>query len=212
CLSPFSTLSTPLISPVYMPQCFCGVASDVPDRYGDATCNMKCSGDTGETCGGRRAISVYEFTDSPSGYAGCFVDSSSDRVLTGEFLKNEPTMTLKVCSTFCSGSPFFGMEFGEECFCGTDSDDFDRRGASTACTMACAGDDSETCGGNNAISVYYGDSVPDSTSATFTYLGCFADSVAARVLSVSAMKNDADLTIDACSEACDGYAFFGTEW
>lgn len=84
----------------------------------------------------------------------------------------------------------------QQCFCGTDSDDFDRRGASTACTMACAGDDSETCGGNNAISVYYGDSVPDSTSATFTYLGCFADSVAARVLSVSAMKNDADLTID----------------
>ena len=59
--------------------------------------------------------------------------------------------------------------------------------------MDCAGDDSETCGGRNAISVYYGDSAPDSK---FTYMGCFADSAATRVLSVSALKNDAGLTID----------------
>lgn len=58
---------------------------------------MECSGDESETCGGRNAISVYEFTDdSSSGYAGCFVDSTRDRVLTGPSKKNDPDMTSAV--------------------------------------------------------------------------------------------------------------------
>ncbi|CAM9763241.1 unnamed protein product, partial [Sphacelaria rigidula] len=96
-----------------------------------------------------------------------------------------------------------------QCFCGASGDDFDRLGESTACTMACSGDDSTTCGGRSAISVYF---ASDPEEEEYTYLGCFADSVVDRVLSIAASGNDAELTIDACAEACDGYAFFGTEF
>ncbi|CAN0092559.1 unnamed protein product, partial [Sphacelaria rigidula] len=64
-------------------ECFCGVASDVPDELGRATCDMDCPGDASRTCGGLNAISVYAFNDRAPEYAGCFVDSSIDRVLTG---------------------------------------------------------------------------------------------------------------------------------
>lgn len=74
--------------------------------------------------------------------------------------------------------------------------------------MACSGDDSTTCGGRNAISIYYGDSTPEPTPTPtpapvsdwgeedYTYLGCFADSVVDRVLSGSASLKEAELTID----------------
>ncbi|CAM9947269.1 unnamed protein product, partial [Sphacelaria rigidula] len=154
-------------------ECFCGPSSDDPSRLGDATCNMECSGDASETCGGRNAISVYEFTDdSPSGYAGCFVDSSRDRILTGQSKKNDPDMTSAECAKFCGSAPFYGTQYASECFCGVEGDDFERLGASDNCNMECTGDDSEICGGRSAMSVYYGDDTPPPTS---TYKGCYTD-------------------------------------
>ncbi|CAM9785404.1 unnamed protein product [Sphacelaria rigidula] len=188
------------------------MASDDPDRLGDATCNMDCSGDASETCGGRNAISVYEFTDSPSGYAGCFVDSGSDRVLTGQFLKNEPTMSLTT-----STSPYvshavhvsrFVMTPYSQCFCGVNGDNFDRLGESSACTMNCAGDDSKICGGRSAISVYYGDSMP----TTPTYLGCYEDESNSRIFTERIAVDAAAMTTELCEDACRGYAFFGTQY
>lgn len=69
-----------------------------------------------------------------------------------------------------------------KCFCGVDGDKFDRHGESTDCTVACAGDDREICGGRFAISVYYGDSRRDAASDTPTYLGCYEDSKMDRVM------------------------------
>lgn len=70
------------------PQCFCGRNSDDPDDLGGATCNMACTGDENETCGGRSAMNVYEYTESLGEYAGCFVDSTRDRVLTGDYISD----------------------------------------------------------------------------------------------------------------------------
>lgn len=57
---------------------------------------MSCSGDANETCGGRLAISVYEYT----GYAGCFMDNVADRVLTGSsFVDNDMTAEVREIST-----------------------------------------------------------------------------------------------------------------
>ncbi|CAM9763309.1 unnamed protein product, partial [Sphacelaria rigidula] len=90
-------------------ECYCGPASDDFDSLGEATCTMSCSGDANETCGGRLAISVYEYT----GYAGCFMDNVTDRVLTGSsFVDND--MTAEVCAELCKNAPFYGTQFGKE--------------------------------------------------------------------------------------------------
>ncbi|CAN0272691.1 unnamed protein product, partial [Scytosiphon promiscuus] len=45
-------------------QCYCSADGDSPDELGTATnCDVACSGDAGETCGGTWAISVYEYSD-----------------------------------------------------------------------------------------------------------------------------------------------------
>lgn len=52
--------------------------------------------------------------------------------------------------------------------------------------MPCSGDADQICGGSYAMSIYkYGDA--------FDFLGCFGDSVHARVLS-GAFKNDSAMT------------------
>lgn len=53
-----------------------------------------------------------------------------------------------MCSEYCEGEDFFGIQYGSECWCGSASDDEDvfRHGSAT-CEYPCAGDDEETCGG-----------------------------------------------------------------
>lgn len=76
-------------------QCFCGSASDDPTKNGEATCDMDCSGDDTRICGGRDAISVYQYDESPYVDVGCYVDDAT-RVLTGESQAGNPYMTTEV--------------------------------------------------------------------------------------------------------------------
>ncbi|CAM9586716.1 unnamed protein product, partial [Sphacelaria rigidula] len=92
-----------------------------------------------------------------------------------------------------------------QCFCGVNGNSFDRLGESTACTMPCSGDSSETCGGRNAISVYYSDSNSN------TYLGCYADEKDNRIME-QVLTDTEGMTIMVCKSACSGYAFFGTQY
>lgn len=88
-------------------------------------------------------------TDSSEWYSlGCAQDYQNDRILYGysELYINQ--MTPDFCLSLCEdkGFAFAGVEYGSECYCGntvpstiTYSDG--------QCTMQCAGDASETCGG-----------------------------------------------------------------
>lgn len=66
-------------------QCFCGIDSDDPKELGNAICNYDCAGDASETCGGRKAISVYQYLDGlekpPTKYLGCWGDSKRGRIM-----------------------------------------------------------------------------------------------------------------------------------
>lgn len=57
-------------------------------------------------------------------------------------------LTGKMCSEYCEGEDFFGLQYGSECWCGSASEDEDvfRHGSAT-CEYPCSGDDEETCGG-----------------------------------------------------------------
>lgn len=53
-------------NPRYPPrllQCFCSAASDDYGEYGEATCDYTCAGDASQICGGKNAISIYEYDD-----------------------------------------------------------------------------------------------------------------------------------------------------
>ena len=53
-------------------------------------CDLPCSGDEDQTCGGYTAISVYEYITYP--FVGCFKDSR-DRVLSGQFFRSDDMTT-----------------------------------------------------------------------------------------------------------------------
>ncbi|CAN0487117.1 unnamed protein product, partial [Laminaria digitata] len=49
-----------------------------------------------------------------------------------------------------------GVENGKDCFCAADSEEYERLGelASSSCETPCAGDETATCGGKEAIGVF----------------------------------------------------------
>jgi hypothetical protein len=87
-------------------------------------------------------------------YAGCFKDNN-DRALNGAVRPNLGPMTNEKCVTHCKSAGFAlaGTEYGGQCYCGNElvgSQKLD----DSACKVACEGDNTATCGGGWALSVY----------------------------------------------------------
>ncbi|CAM9976052.1 unnamed protein product, partial [Laminaria digitata] len=93
--------------------------------------------------------------------------------------------------------PLFCFIYVLQCFCGEESDDPSRLGESR-CTMACAGDDTQTCGGRNAISVY-------DCKTDREFLGCWRDSKSARIMDV-VESNAASMTNEVSELLCSHVA------
>ncbi|CAM9713152.1 unnamed protein product, partial [Laminaria digitata] len=75
---------SPYFGTEFSTECFCGVDSDDPSRLGDSRCTFDCAGDSTQLCGGRDAISVYEYetVEQPSSeFLGCWRDSQSARIM-----------------------------------------------------------------------------------------------------------------------------------
>ena len=72
-----------------------------------------------------------------------------------------PFVTLQVCFDHCDneGALYYGTQWGEECWCGYDEDDYDRLGSAT-CDRPCAGDSTLFYGVTYAITVYKIDGEP----------------------------------------------------
>eukprot|EP00035_Acanthoeca_spectabilis_P021740 m.439948 g.439948 ORF g.439948 m.439948 type:complete len:893 (-) comp18447_c0_seq1:44-2722(-) len=86
----------------------------------------------------------------------CYVDSVKQRLFSsGNVDSNYPKFTsLEFCAQRCANisMPLAGVEYGEECYCGTEVPSSAK--PSTACKTPCAGNPKETCGGFDAIGVY----------------------------------------------------------
>eukprot|EP00904_Undaria_pinnatifida_P009040 jgi/Undpi1/5266/HiC_scaffold_2.g00547.m1 len=142
---------------------------------------------------------------------GCFNDSIADRLLgSAELVLNTRGpggMTAQVCSYFCSGFDYFGLEFGGECFCGT-AEDFEESTVSENCGLSseylCTGDPSTACGGWNSISVYH--------RKFFSLKGCFKDGHSSRIMDPQGSHDV--LSAEICYEQCnDGVnTHFGTQY
>jgi hypothetical protein len=93
-------------------------------------------------------------------YYGCYSDKlgNGNRVMAGlEFadIGNHEVTNTK-CVAYCDAKGFSmaGTEYGGQCFCANTLNTGTSNLDESICDMACEGDDSETCGGSLALSVY----------------------------------------------------------
>ena len=168
----------------YGGECYCGnaiVSPGGPAPDGNAGCNMACSGNAAEICGGSNRLTLFSkgstgtssssttatsATATPSGSSvstlpkgwksyGCYVDGAQGRDLQYQQPDNQK-LTVESCVATCvsQGYGIAGVEYGVQCFC----DNFLRYQPATApstdCNMACAGNSSEVCGAGNRLNIY----------------------------------------------------------
>ncbi|KAI0695623.1 hypothetical protein BC835DRAFT_1273017, partial [Cytidiella melzeri] len=96
----------------------------------------------------------------PSGWSlavPCAIDNP-DRVLENTVATYLATTTPASCATSCAaqGFNFAGVEFSDECYCGTGyvGGELPPEADVSECNMPCAGDVNATCGGPWRIQLY----------------------------------------------------------
>ena len=164
-------------------------------------------------------------------YLGCYIDNAPSGRLLRTAAYDNSSNDNDLCQTVCNGGDyvFAGTEYQSQCYCGNTPPPSLYKADQTYCTFACAGDASETCGGNGGyISIYYDStrytpgndsSVPTGGPVTvqqvgnYNYIGCYSEATNGRALSgqAPAAPNSGN-TIESCEAACQGYTYFGTEY
>ncbi|XP_018325913.1 xylosyltransferase oxt isoform X2 [Agrilus planipennis] len=87
---------------------------------------------------------------------GCFKDKNNSRLLSGFYAKYEKTNSPEHCLGIClqSGFPFAGVQYANECFCGTDKPPSSAKLPDSSCNMKCSGNVNKVCGGYFTINVF----------------------------------------------------------
>ncbi|KAI9343091.1 hypothetical protein DFJ73DRAFT_943891 [Zopfochytrium polystomum] len=138
----------------YGGQCYCSDPKSFANVPGPGPqCNMPCSSNPSQTCGGEWTLSVTELASPTWTYWGCIADSS-DRVLP---IAAGDGFTPASCQNACFNtynSRFAGVEYGGQCYCAVSLPGGQVYPGGT-CDAACSADSSQTCGGTWALSAYY---------------------------------------------------------
>ncbi len=152
-------------------------------------------------------------------YSGCYQEPSGHNALSFRSSLDQQNMTVEMCVAECKGNGFrlAGLEYYGVCFCGqtVDGPQIDE----SQCTFPCTGNSSETCGGDNILSVYQDPTflpLDTTTIADYVPLGCWTDdSSLGKALGFP--QDDvfgSGLTTEKCLQACkdEGYPLAGTEF
>lgn len=197
-------------------ECWCSSTIKGGHWVADSECDMLCAGDKDSFCGAHKLNTVYGPDNVASAVidgwsnVGCAVDSVSARVL-GARQTSASDMTAATCANFCSDFAYFGLENGNECYCGHSfGGDLVDDGE---CALPCRGDGLTVCGDADRLSVYQAIDMPSAavTVGDFLYLHCGADNVGDRALQGGYIHGD-DITPEKCAEACADFAYFGLEF
>ncbi|KEQ91797.1 hypothetical protein AUEXF2481DRAFT_50439, partial [Aureobasidium subglaciale EXF-2481] len=214
----------------YSAECYCGSSFGPGSAIApDDSCSMLCSGNQQELCGGPGALSVYTLNaDAPvstitqgSGFAsyGCFVDGTPRALAysAGSKSDNTPYKCASTCQSL--GYKYAGTEYGSECWCANTAPSTSTK--ATDCNMPCAGDNTQTCGAGNRLSVYVDNTWTNKFSARPSYgnwnlMACYVDGTNGRVLptGVSMTGGANNATIANCLDACtrSGLTVCGAEY
>lgn len=84
----------------------------------------------------------------------CAVDFGA-RIIAGDITVQDPNNTPASCVERCDAQNFIyaGVEFSNECHCGTGLKSTPEARPTSECNMACTGDANLSCGGSNRIQV-----------------------------------------------------------
>lgn len=165
----------------YASQCLAGsVLNPSSTPIASTKCNMKCAGNSTETCGGANAISLYNNTQyvkptNPNpvnvpnqpgtqfNYVGCFTEGNGARALgstsntVGIAAPTSTNLTVESCAGFCfqKGYNWMGVENGNLCFCNAVGPINNAVLANAAdCNVTCVGNPTENCGAGSRLNVY----------------------------------------------------------
>ncbi|KAJ7905129.1 WSC domain-containing protein, partial [Mycena leptocephala] len=187
----------------YASECYCGDAFQGTSSGGgssapDLDCNMNCAGLATQQCGGGNRLSIYSTpqTTAPSGptlptgwsYIACTKEPASGRLLTG-YSFTSASLTVESCISTCKsrGFSYAGMEYANECYCGTGYSSPAVTAPENDCSMACAGQPSEMCGAGYRLSIY--SSEPASGSNSNLVLPAFWSKTSRCIIEASSGRN-----------------------
>ena len=154
-------------SPVYPCEPVHGKIRSLPGCTGGIG-SVTCAGGVHPTCPityKTLGLSASSGTDKFS-HLGCYTESSNGRALRDKQTRDTTGMTVEKCSDFCAGFRYFGVEYGEECYCGN------TLGAGSAittpekCDMECKGNKFQTCGAGRLLNMYQAKAAGGSPSPT----------------------------------------------
>ncbi|KAG7096376.1 hypothetical protein E1B28_003820 [Marasmius oreades] len=163
CLDLCAQQGFPLAGVEYGDECYCGKDWNTFNTVCPNNCNMTCTANSQEICGGVYAINVYERAQLVEKCGewtavGC---AEEPKWREGE-RRNLPyhpgtdipikDMTVEKCLDGCakSGYTCAGLEYGQECWCGNCTANDFKYGSYDKCYMGCTGDPRELCGSGEA--------------------------------------------------------------
>lgn len=158
----------------------------------------------------------------PTGFSslGCYQDAGGRSLSVQAFSNSSNTPTF--CAAQCRklGYRYAGVEYGSECWC----DNFiSNAGASagsgqTGCSMACAGDKTQTCGGGNRMQIYKDANWQQKLYTIQAYnkwnfTDCLVDKGSPRTLNVTLIASNTQ-TVESCLQQCQAknLAYCGVEY
>ncbi|KAF7342070.1 putative fungistatic metabolite [Mycena venus] len=217
----------------YSSECYCGDAFQATATGGgtsmpDSDCSMQCAGESTQKCGGGNRLSIYSKpqTTTPSGptlptgwsYIACTQEPSNGRLLTG-YSFTSASLTVESCISTCKsrGFSYAGMEYANECYCGTGYAVPAVKAPETECSMACAGSTSEKCGAGYRLSVYSSEPASNSNLILPAFWSktskCIIEASTGRTLSGNSLV-DGGMTVEKCVNLCDstGFIYAGLEF
>jgi len=151
----------------YGGECWAAIAEPYGGEIPESYCDMPCSLDTSQSCGGGFTLTLYSAatiakpmtTVASTGtwyYAGCWGEPAVGRAL-GVPIDNNAGGTIETCLAIAQslGYTYCGLEYGGQCFCSPDNKSI-YGGAipQSYCDMPCKGNSAEFCGGGNTLSLY----------------------------------------------------------
>ncbi|XP_002741011.2 sialate:O-sulfotransferase 2-like [Saccoglossus kowalevskii] len=161
----------------YSVECWCS-STLRPARVNENGCNMKCSGDPQQMCGGQLYLSVYHITkDQPEnskiinkkedhkepdgileGFKGCIEVGDTDNVFLHGFSQTDSSMSVLGCKSTCVQKKFSiaALTGGNQCHCGHLENTFNYQNPAnhSRCNIPCSGFQGHYCGGSNHASLY----------------------------------------------------------
>jgi hypothetical protein len=152
----------------YSSQCYCANTIASASTFGNTGCNMACSGNSGETCGGSNRINIfnntaYVYPGNPQNvnsyvYLGCYQEATTGRLLSGMSYSDTQGMTVESCTAFCKANVptggYAGVEYSSQCYCGATFSQTPVVEPASNCGMLCTGNNKEFCGGSGLLNVY----------------------------------------------------------